>query len=193
MINDLGCCGGTSITGNYAIDSTGRVTISNVTPTLIENVPFVFQLYLDGNGNALELGMDESQLSAGPAFLQNAPSSSYAGTFAVSAQGYGNFESGLVPWSATGSTTISSNTFNGFTDFNTLGTQLNSNVALTGTSSTTEPVFTLTGLNAANPGTSNNYGIYPIDSARVLAIEVDKNATNTQLGILLLEGTPNPN
>jgi hypothetical protein len=78
-LNDLAYYGTISITtGNYTVDPTGRVTLTNIVPTLpgtatIPAVPFGFQLYLDGNGNAMELGVDTNDLTAGVAYLKNAP------------------------------------------------------------------------------------------------------------------------
>ena len=55
-LNDMTYYGALAITGGtYAVDPTGRVTISGITPSLT-TTPFAVQLYLDGNGNALELG-----------------------------------------------------------------------------------------------------------------------------------------
>ncbi len=50
--------------GSYTVDATGRVTISNVNAQPA-GATFTFQLYLDGNGNALELGADSLQVTAG--------------------------------------------------------------------------------------------------------------------------------
>jgi hypothetical protein len=200
-LNDLTNFGALAITaGNYIVDSTGRVTISNVTPSLVTNVPFAFQLYLDGNGNALELGVDSSQASAGLAYLQTATTATFAGTYALAGQGFGVLTTTTIPlgWSAAGPATVSSTSsaaFTGFTDYTVqtiqtvnnvqsiAGATPTSNVALTGTENSSTGILALAGLNAASSTTSNNYAYIPIDTSRVLAIETD----GVQLGLLQLE------
>ena len=72
-INDLVLANAvtTSITsGSYTVDITGRATLSNIiTSQFGSNAPFAFQLYLDGNGNALQMGIDTLEDTAGPAYL----------------------------------------------------------------------------------------------------------------------------
>ncbi|HEY6770803.1 MAG TPA: hypothetical protein VI386_39190, partial [Candidatus Sulfotelmatobacter sp.] len=46
------------------------------------------QIYLDGNGNALELGVDNSEATAGPSYLQTATSSDFEGSYALAGQGF---------------------------------------------------------------------------------------------------------
>jgi hypothetical protein len=185
-LNDFANFGSVTIAGgNYLIDSTGRVSITNVTPSLVQTVPFAFELYLDGNGNALEIGVDSSQLSAGLAYQQTVSSSApFAGTYALSGQGFGNFTNSVPAWGAVGPVTVASNSFTGFTDYNLQGGTPTSNVGLTGTETSSTGVLALMGLNAASLQTSNNYLYFPIDTKRVIAIEFD----GSQLGLLLLEG-----
>jgi hypothetical protein len=200
-LNDLTNFGAQNITaGSYIVDPTGRVTLSNVTPSLVQNVPFAFQLYLDGNGNALELGVDSSQLSVGLAYQQAATPATFAGTYALAGQGFGVLTSTTIPlgWSAVGPASVSStsNSFTGFTDYTLqtvqtvngapaiAGATPTSNVSLTGTENSTTGILALTGLNAASSQTSNSYAYIPIDTSRVLAIETD----GAQLGLLQLEG-----
>jgi hypothetical protein len=172
-------------TGSYTVDATGRVTISNVSPSLVATIPFVFQLYLDGSGNALELGVDNSQLSAGPAYQQTAAPPQLAGNYALSGIGFGSLANKEPAWSAIGPVTVASNAFTGFTDYNLLGKTPVSNVSLTGTvSSTAVPPVALTGLNATSATTSNTYNYFLIDSTRAFIIEVD----GAQMGLLALEG-----
>jgi hypothetical protein len=198
-LNDLTNFGSLAITaGTYTVDPTGRVTISNVTPSLVATVPFVFQLYLDGNGNALELGVDKSQLSAGLAYQQtNGLSASFAGAYALSGQGFGVLTSTEPGWSAAGPATIASTSsaVTGFTDYTVqtvqtvngapaiVGATPTSNVSLTGTETSGTGILALAGLNAASSTTSNSYAYIPIDTSRVLAIEID----GAQLGLLQLE------
>lgn len=183
-VNDLTTFGAVTITaGNYTVDPTGRVTLSGIMPELVTGTPFAFQLYLDGNGHALELGVDASQVSFGPAFLQTAPSAVFSGNYALSGLGIGETTNGKVIWSAVGPAAITSaGAVTGFTDYNVEGATT-SNVALSGTATASTGVLALTGINAASATTSNNYGYLSIDNTHFLAIEVD----GAQLGLLLLE------
>jgi hypothetical protein len=177
---DLTCCGGTTITGNWTVGPLGRVTISNVTPSLVRGVPFAFQLYLDGDGNALELGVDSSQNSAGNAYLQSTGAVD-SGNYALGSLGFANLNN-LPFWSAVGPVDITGSSINGFTDYNIMGT-LTPGAVLSGALNPGRGLFAITGLDVTNTA-SDNYGYYPIDNSRVLAIEVDQN----QLGLLLFEG-----
>jgi hypothetical protein len=191
-LNDLAYYGTISITtGSYTVDPTGRVTLSNILPSLtgtstIQAVPFGFQLYLDGNGNAMELGVDTNDLSAGVAYLQTAPTAQLSGSYAVSGQGFGNVNNTSDAWSAVGPVTVASNAVTGSTDYNVFGGAQTSSVSLTGTiNSSATPPLALTGLNAASAQTANGYFYFPIDGTRFVAIEGD----GQQLGLLVLEGT----
>jgi len=88
-------------------------------------------------------------------------------------------------WSASGPFTVaSSGAVTGYTDYNLAGTTPVSNVALTGSLSTTiTSTVNLTGINAASATTANPYYYFSIDGKRFLAIEDD----GAQLGILQLE------
>jgi hypothetical protein len=171
-------------TGRYTVDPTGRVSVFGITPSL-SLTPFSFQLYLDGNGNALELGVDQSQLNAGMAYQQTATSALFAGSYALSGQGFGVLTNSQPAWGAAGPVTVTSNSFTGFTDYTIQGgTTPTSNVSLTGTETSATPLLALTGLNAGSAQTSNSYTYFVIDNTRVIAIETDPQ----QLGLLLLEG-----
>jgi hypothetical protein len=190
-LNDLVNFGSLTITaGNYTVDPTGRVTITGVSPSLVSGTPFAFQLYLDGNGNALTLGVDNTELNAGMAYQQTAPSAPFAGTYALSGNGVGVLSSGFPSWSAAGPATVASNTFTGYTDYTLMGaTAPTSNVTLSGTETSASGTLSLTGLNAAAPSAgsgpiSNVYTYFPIDTTRVIALETD----GVQLGLLQLEG-----
>jgi hypothetical protein len=191
-LNDLAYYGTVMITtGTYTVDPTGRVTLSNILPSLpatapIQAVAFGFQLYLDGKGNAMELGVDTNDVSAGIAYLQTNSTAQFSGAYAVSGQGFGNINNTTPAWSAAGPVTVASGTFTGSTDYNVLGTTQTSSVSLTGgPNSSPPPPLTLTGLNAASAQTANGYFYFPIDGTRFVAIEGD----GQQLGLLTLEGT----
>jgi hypothetical protein len=183
-LNDFVNFGSVTIAGgNYLVDATGRVSITNVLPSLVQGTPFAFQLYLDGNGNALELGVDNSQLSEGQAYLQTASSGQFAGTYALSGQGFGNFTNSVPAWGAVGPVTVTSSALTGFTDYNLQGGTPTSNVSLTGTETSSSTTLAVTGLNAATLTATDSYFYLPIDAKRVLAIQND----GKQLGLLALE------
>jgi hypothetical protein len=190
-INDLINSYGFSIDGgNYTVDATGRVTVTNVTSDKFSGT-IAFQFYLDGNGNALELGIDPSQVTAAMAYAQTAVSANYEGTFAAAAQGFWTYSANAYPgWTAVGVATIGSGQISGFTDY----TQQNgngsftptANVALSGSEDSIVGTFTLYGLNAGSFQAQGGYGYYPIDSNRVIAVQIDGVATGQQ-GVLILE------
>jgi hypothetical protein len=190
----------TNVNGNsfsnamYSVDSSGRVTISQIVPSKLSNISLTFQLYLDGNGNALALGADNIQQTTGLAYLQNGLSD-YEGTFAIAVQGFLDGPNYEQPYGAVGPVTISGDTFNGYTDYTSqdyllrypLPTSFDNyaNTPLTGLEDTSKGLLDLAGLNSLNFSETNGFGYYPIDGNRVLAIEVDPNG----MGILMLEGT----
>jgi hypothetical protein len=174
--------------GNWAVDSAGlgRVGLTNVTVSgsNIGNGPYAFQLYLDGSGNALEVGSDTLQGSAGQSYLQTATQVS-AGKYAIGAQGFAGVQN-LPVWSAVGPVTLSSSFgWTGFTDYNVAGGTPAASVTLSGTTDTTNGQFSISGLNAVTPTPHTpEFNYFPIDSTRVLAIEMDDN----QLGLFVIEG-----
>jgi hypothetical protein len=184
-VNDMTYYGALAITGGtYAVDPTGRVTISGITPSLTTS-PFAVQLYLDGNGNAMELGDDSQTLSYGVAYQQSNATAALSGNFGMTGAGFGNVNNTAPGWSASGPATVaSSGAVTGYTDYNLAGTTPVSNVALTGSLSTTiTSTVNLIGINAASATTSNAYYYFSIDGKRFLGLEND----GAQLGILQLE------
>jgi hypothetical protein len=189
-INDLVVSGGNTITGgSFLVDPTGRVTLSNVTTSgnnSTNPLTLGFQLYLDGNGNALELGVDSVQVTSGMAYLQTTGVFPPAGSSGLSAQGLVPVSTNTIAfWSAAGPQTLTTNAFTGFVDYNLQGGSFTANVGVNGTVYPTNGVITIGGL---DPNFATGFGYYPIDGSRVLAIEVDGN----QLGLLQIEGvSPN--
>jgi hypothetical protein len=168
----------------YTVDPTGRVTLQGVNPSISGLGPFVIQLYLDGNGNALELGVDTFETTEGLAYAQNAPPTDFEGTYGIVGQGYLANPNGASPaWGAVGPVTVNSDAFKGSTDYTIEGAIPTSGVTLTGTETNSTQLLSLTGLNGTGFTTANSYSYYPIDSRRVLAIEID----GQQLGLLQLE------
>ncbi|HEX3968130.1 MAG TPA: hypothetical protein VHW70_09205 [Edaphobacter sp.] len=190
-LNDGNAFGNNPISAaNYAVDPTGRVTLNGVTvPGLGTGAIFTFQLYLDGNGNALEIGVDTLETTQGQAFLQTTTTADFEGPYAIQGQGFLN-ATGLPAWGAVGPVTVASDAFTGFTDYtaqntNAVGTTPTANQSVTGTETNSTSMLALTGLDSTALTTSRAYSYFPIDSKRVLAIEID----GTQLGILTLEST----
>jgi hypothetical protein len=195
-LNDLYFSFGSQIVGGtYTVEPTGRVTLTaTISSTQIPNNPtFTFQLYLDGNGNALELGVDSLQITSGLAYLQQAPSSDFEGSYALNVYGFSSINSEPA-WAAVGPVTVASDAFSGFTDYSVQNAAnsasiITPNVALSGTENSSIGWFNLTGLNAADPQTQSGFGYYPIDNRRVIAIELDNQQTNNpQMGLMMLEG-----
>jgi len=180
-VNDLTVVGGPSIrSGNWAIGANGRLTITNITPSL--STPFEFQLYLDGNGNALELGIDPTQATTGPGYLQTSAAIN-PGSYALGAVGFSSVNSNQPVWSAAGPVSIdSAGSWSGFTDYNVTAINQVTNAPLHATTNSSEGLFMITGLDVTNAG-ADAWGYYPIDGSRSIAIEVDKN----QLGAILIE------
>jgi hypothetical protein len=105
-----------SVAVPYTVDPTDRVTLSNLTSPSFSGA-LALQFYLDGNGNALELGIDTSEASAAAAYAQGG-GSDFEGQFAFAAQGFWSANAGVYPaWSAAGLTTISGGAVAGFSDY----------------------------------------------------------------------------
>ena len=195
-LNDLNFHFGSTVTsGSYTVDPTGRVTVTaTVTSGSLSNNPtFTFQLYLDGNGNALELGVDNLQATSGLSYVQQAPAD-FEGNYAVNVYGYSGINKEPA-WSAAGPVTISSDSISGHTDYSlqnatNSASAVTAGISLTGSEDSSTGLLTLLGLYAGDlpgpPQTDSSYGYYPIDSGRVIAIEVD----GQQMGLMMLEGIP---
>jgi len=179
-INNGGNSGGT-----WTVDSTGRVTFSNIVNQYTS--PLGFQLYLDGNGNALVLGVDDFEVCGSIAFLQQGDGPN-AGSYALSAQGFAapDQSGGLPPWSGVGPVTLDSNlNWTGYTDYTFPGT-LTPSAQLSATTGNPNGIFHITGLDVNNSG-SDGWGYYPVNGNKVVSFEIDGN----QLGILIIE-SPTP-
>ncbi|HEY4907188.1 MAG TPA: hypothetical protein VIH74_07020 [Candidatus Acidoferrum sp.] len=180
--SDLTTNGSQNVTGNWTVDATGRVTVSNINPTPT-GTALAFQFYIDGNGNGTELGIDTSEVSGGTAYAQTNGNIN-PGNYAIGAFGFfldGTVANRLDPWSAAGPLTITGTSLNGFTDYNASGT-LTNGATLTGTIDATTGQVAINGLDINNTS-PDSYGFYPVDGSRTLLIEFDGN----QLGIALLE------
>jgi len=176
-------------TGSYTVASNGRVTITNVSSSLIPN-PLSFELYLDGNGNALELGIDNIQVSGGEAYAQGAPGPAFGGAFALAAQGFWSSNVNNPAWSAVGPATISAGSIFGYTDYTAQNPNasvvLTPNVSLSGSANNTTSALAIDGLNAIELQSSGTYDYFVIDPTHAIALEVDGPQTG-QMGLLMLE------
>jgi hypothetical protein len=174
----------------YTIAPTGRVTITGVTSSLIAN-PLTFQLYLDGNGNALELGTDTIQVSGGVAYAQGMAGPAFGGAFAVAAQGYWSSNINNPAWSAAGPITVAAGSVFGYTDYTLqnpdASVALIPNVSLSGSANLATSALALDGLNATSLQSSGTYDYFVIDPNHAIALEVDGTQTG-QMGLLMLEG-----
>ena len=91
--------------------------------------------------------------------------------------------------------TITSDTFNGFTDYTSQDPNLQPNgptpfdnypnTPLNGLENNSNGLMTLCGLNSLDFTHSGGFGYYPIDANRVLAVDLDQQST----GFLILERT----
>jgi hypothetical protein len=171
-VNDLSAFGVNTIqTGSYTVDATGRVTLANVTLSGITDA-LTFQAYLDGNGNAMVMGADAVEVSAGPAYVQTTSTPTVFGPYALTTMGFLTDSKGS-PWSAAGPVTINAGSYSGFTDYNDAGTPT-ATQSLTGTTNSSTGVISLTGLNSVSFTTANSFVNYPIDRNRVVSMSIDK-------------------
>jgi hypothetical protein len=175
--------------GTYTVASNGRVTITNVSSSLIPN-PLSFELYLDGNGNALVLGVDNIEVSGGVAYSQLVPSPALGAAFALAAQGFWSSNINNPAWSAVGPVTVASGSVFGYTDYTAQNPDasitLTPNVSLTGSANSSTGALALDGLNAIALQSSGSYAYFAIGAAHAIALEVDGTQTG-QMGLLMLE------
>ncbi len=171
---------GNQLSGSWTVAPNGRVTINPVSfPTT--GVTLSFQLYLDGNGNGLVIGMDSFQTTEGPAFAQTSNANTLSGPYGMTVLGI-NANSGTL--SAVGPVIVTTGAFSGTVDLNNNGSP-SSGIAISGSQNAGNGTLSLTGLNSNDQSANTGWGYYPIDNARTLAIEVDGN----QLGLLWLEAS----
>jgi hypothetical protein len=178
-----------SITGNsYTVDPTGRVTMTGLRGGAGSNLTVNLQLYLTGEGHALAITLDKTDVLAGLGFAQNGKGAyseaSFNGTYALNAFGVagGDEFDEVGPVTADGKGALT-----GFVDTNWLfnaGPVADSTV----TGSYPTPIFdttlgvftgTTTGLDVTNPTTSNDaftyYVVGTTNSSVVVGIETDTN------------------
>ena len=152
----------------YTVNPTGRVVITNVVPSNLSNITLSFILYLDGNGNGVILGADNIQQTTGLAYQQNGLAD-YEGSYAITSQGFLNGPAYYQPYGAVGPVTITSDTFNGFTDYTSQDPNLLQNAPtpfdnypntpLNGLENNSTGLMTLSGLNSLNFSYSGGFEI----------------------------------
>ncbi len=176
-----------TFTGSYAVDPTGRATLSNLTDNSTFN--YQLQLYLTGDGLGLLLSSDSAEMIAGRALQQQTgafTAASFSGSYGFRAIQVGPNTGLLGSNSALGPVTAvsgsSSDTLTGFADFGNGATDFPVSGSVTASPS---GVFTgtVSGLNAASYTTSDNFTFYLVDNTRSVLIETD----NTQLTVGYLE------
>jgi hypothetical protein len=171
--------------GTYVADPNipGRVTITGLTDgTINTNV----EVYVDGNGNALTVGLDAGDVLEGAGYQQSAgpfSAASFSGTYIMDATGTDSVNflelDAVGPISADGTSKLAPPASTAF-DLNSLSVGApTSNVTVSGTfTAASDGVFTpgtLTGLDVTTPTNSDTFVYYVVDSTRVIAIEADPN------------------
>ena len=171
----------------YTLDpiNPGRVSIPGMTDTLT-GANFNLQLYLDGNGNALAITLDDSDVASGLGYQQIGGSAFTAGSF-----------EGSYTFDAVGVDSTDENLFSavghikadGVGTLNTGAADLNwmnnsrvltqfPDLPVSGTfTAAASGVFTgtITGLDVTTATNSNAFTYYMIDTTRAVAIETDPN------------------
>jgi hypothetical protein len=175
-------------TGTYAVDPTGRVTLSNLT----DGATFTYSLnlYLAAGGNALLLSNDSNDIFTGEGFEQQSAAltaSSINGTYGFNVtQFYADpLSSGLQEAATIGNINAVVNgngtALSGFADSgnDAANFALSGNVTAGGSVTAGQNgVFgvTLTGLDPDSPTTRGSFTLYAVDGAHSVLIETDTEA-----------------
>jgi hypothetical protein len=170
-------------TGTYAVDSTGRVTLSGLTDRFISTA----QIYLSGGSQASLVTMDLTDAAAGYIFQQTGSSftsNSFSGNYAFNATGYG-LPITLAPIEFDAVGPITADGIGGITgnvDENILasiqGASPASSVPLIGTfTANADGIFigTISGLDITKATNQDSFIYYLIDATKGVAIETDPN------------------
>jgi hypothetical protein len=171
------------VTGTYTADGTypGRYTLNSVTDGVNT---FEIALYVDGNGNAVEVSLSSGVVLEGAGSQQG--SGTFSGTYALGATGYDGSNAPLE-LDAVGPVTAGSGTFSNASsagvDLNWFGSStLLSNLAVSGAFTTpsggvsTGAGNTISGLDVLLGSTqADAFDYYQVDANTVIGIEVDSN------------------
>jgi hypothetical protein len=171
--------------GAYAVEPTGRVTVSNITDGNNSSVPFAynFEFYLTGDGHALLISMDANDIVGGLGYQQAASTftaSSLSGNYAVDSGQIQLSSGGLYEADAVGTLTANgSSTLTGFIDENNAqdcdGGSLEPNqaVSLTYATTSTNGIFTVT-----DPSSGSDATLYLVDPTQGWVISNDATDLN---------------
>jgi len=178
-----------AVTGTAAVDSTGRVTLTNLTDAG-NSFSFNAELYLDGNGHATMLTLDSTDEVAGLARQQTGGGSftagSFSGTYAFDLTGY-DFTSEFEIDAVGAIQSHGASVLTGSVDLNVQNTDTQTaGLTVNGTyTASADGVFGdgLTGLDVTTPANADTFTYYLIDNTSALAIETDTN----QLGLGIFE------
>jgi hypothetical protein len=186
-VNDLTNIGAWNLGGTYTVDATGRVTVAATSLTSPTNATppaaaLTFELYLDGNGNAMVMGADTFQTTQGIAYEQGG-SFTLDGAYALSGQGLLAGQT-PIPWSAVGPVTATSGQLSGSTDYTVITAAPQSAVTLTGTQDAGQGLLHLAGLDATDFTMTDDYAYYPVSGNRLWVIQTDTHGVS----LLWMEG-----
>jgi hypothetical protein len=165
-----------ALTGSYAVDSAGRVTLTQLT----DGATFSYSLhgYLASNGYLLLLSNDSSDAFSGQGFQQQSSAltaTAFSGTYGLNATvipSTSNPLSSPVIGSVTVAASGANATVSGFADLDTGGPDFAVSGSFT-TSTTGILAGTLTGLNQSSRSNADSFSLYLIDSTRAIVIETD--------------------
>jgi hypothetical protein len=179
-LTGIGVQAPTAFTGTYTVDSTGRVTLSNLT----DGTTFSFnaEVYLDGNGRSTVITVDAGDVLGGLADQQTGAGSFTASSFSGT---YGMSTTGIALGPYTEFDTVGTATSDGVSavtgtfDQNVLFGAQTAGLPLTDGFSVVDPsgflTGTMTGLDATTSTNQDAFTYYVIDTTRVVAIETDPN------------------
>jgi hypothetical protein len=165
--------------GSYAVDPTGRVTLSNLTDGSTFHYSQYF--YLTGDGNGLVLSNDSDDVFAGQAFQRQTAAftaASFSGSYGLNAaqfsmnSPFNDQQTATAIGSVTAVTSSAAVSVNGFAD-NGNGA---ADFALTGSfTSNANGIFegTLAGFDPASRSTAANFTLYLVDGTQGVLIETD--------------------
>jgi hypothetical protein len=168
-----------AVTGNYTVDPTGRIAVTDLTDGL--TLKYSLHLYLNGQGGGLLLSDDQDDVFAGQAFEQQSDAftaASFSGNYGLSASLYA-VPSNDVPEFANATGSLMA-TPGGGTDtvvgFAGLGGE-SPDFAISGSfTASANGVFTgsLSGFDLLSGSSANTFTLYLVDNTQGVAIETDR-------------------
>src|SRR5271166_126368 len=181
----------------YAVDptGTGRVTVTGVTDSLTTpSFTYDLQLYLDGNGHALIISMDNTDGVAGSAFQQTGSftAASFTGSYGLNVDQQDTTATNGFEYDGVGTVAANgSNTFTGFLDItgilNSSLSQVSDDLVVGSFSANASGIFTGTiqGISTTSGSTADNFTYYLVDTTKAVAIENDTDQLT--LGVFQLQ------